>query len=150
MRRRRLREYEGEQGVNATPLIDVVMCLIVFFLMVGRLAEKQRVEVRLPESALGEEERASERFVINVVEGAEGGARFVVGDRELSAEEVAGTLRSRLDAGADVSVQIRADRGMAYGMIEPAMDACVEAGVKNVRLATEKSAGVPGSSGGSR
>lgn len=141
MRRRKVREYEGEQGVNATPLIDVVMCLIVFFLMVGRLAEQQRVEVRLPESALGEEERSSERFVINVLAGDEGSARFVVGDREMSAEEVSGTLRARLDAGADVSVQIRADRGMAFGLIEPAMEACVEAGVKNVRLATEKTNG---------
>lgn len=146
MRWRRLREYEGEQGVNATPLIDVVMCLIVFFLMVGRLAERQRVEVRLPESALGAEERASERFVINVVGDGEV-ARFVVEDRELSAEEVAGALKARLDAGADVSVQIRADRGMAYGLIEPAMEACVEAGVKNVRLATEKT---PGGNGGAR
>ena len=43
MRRRSLMPEETVAPVNATPLIDVVLCMIVFFLIVGRLAESQSI-----------------------------------------------------------------------------------------------------------
>ena len=67
MRRRMLTgQHAVHQGVNATPLIDVVMCLIIFFLLVGKLASDRGAAVRLPESARGHEEQAATILVVTV------------------------------------------------------------------------------------
>ena len=57
MRRRMLTgQHAVHQGVNATPLIDVVMCLIIS-LLVGKLASDRGAAVRLPESRAGTRNR---------------------------------------------------------------------------------------------
>jgi len=44
-------------------MIDVIMVLIVFYLVVGKLAADQRSNIRLPQSATGLTEKAQERLV---------------------------------------------------------------------------------------
>lgn len=130
--------------VNMTPLIDVVLCMIVFFLIVGRLAEAQRQPMALPESAAGRADMPSDSFVINIVPlGASGGARVLVDDDEVGYEGVGPALRARLAREPNVTVQIRAPRDIAFGLIEPALDACAEAGVRDVRLATRRPDAAP-------
>ena len=52
--RLRHRVHSGSFGkINVTPMIDVVMCLIVFYLIVGRLAADQRSGMRLPRHGRG-------------------------------------------------------------------------------------------------
>ena len=46
---------DGSAGhLNVTPLIDIVMVLIIFFLLVGQLAMDRKGAVDLPEAASGE------------------------------------------------------------------------------------------------
>ena len=41
------------EAVNVTPLIDVVMVMIIFFLIVGKLATDADARLRLPQSGIG-------------------------------------------------------------------------------------------------
>src|SRR3954454_20868767 len=56
MRRRRMPDIK-EGGVNVTPLIDVVMCLIIFFMLVAKIGVAKGIEpsIDLPASRLGAE-----------------------------------------------------------------------------------------------
>ncbi|MBA4028950.1 MAG: hypothetical protein C0475_07425 [Planctomyces sp.] len=54
--------------MNVTPMIDVVMVLIVFFLIVGRLAS-DRAGVRLAESGLGRVDESTPAVTITIAPG---------------------------------------------------------------------------------
>lgn len=128
----------GEAGrVNVTPLIDVVMCLIVFYLIVGRLASDRSGRVDLPTSAVGEVGEAGEGLILNVMpRGGEVGAPVVVvvEGREVPAGELEGVLRERGGGG----VQVRADRSLAFGEVRGVVDTCRRAGLRSIRLAAER------------
>ena len=137
----RLRTFHSSHPtgkVNVTPMIDVVMCLIVFYLIVGKLAADQRAVVRLPPSATGVEEKVQDTLVLNIMPRGES-ARFVIDTLEVSPENLEAAIRDRLVDKKDVVVEIRGSRDLTFAPIALAMRACKSAGVESVRLATEKS-----------
>lgn len=54
------------EAINVTPLIDVVMCLIIFFLIVGKLAHEQGARVNLPSTGLGTTDNDQKAVIITV------------------------------------------------------------------------------------
>jgi biopolymer transport protein ExbD len=132
------RRSETSAAVNATPLIDVVLCMIVFFLIVGKLAESQRLAMDLPEARTGESEQPRESFVINLVRGGGLEPRIVVAGEDVDLEQMERQLRERAAETPDLSVEVRAPGDAPYRWIERAMDACARAGVADVRLAASR------------
>ncbi|MBL9030811.1 MAG: biopolymer transporter ExbD [Phycisphaerae bacterium] len=131
-------------AINVTPMIDVVMCLIVFFLIVGKLAADQRSQIRLPVSGTGVEEKAPEALVINAMPGGGeggGGVRYVIEAQEIPAEALAGEVRERLARRPGMVVEVRASRELSYGGVGVVLSACRAAGVESVRLAAERGGG---------
>jgi biopolymer transport protein ExbD len=141
------------EGINVTPLIDVVMCLIIFFLIVGKLSTDRGLAVRLPESIRGTEEASPMVMVVtvaslaaapeSVVLATEGWRSFgitvqVDGRAVVDAKELESEVRGKLLDAPLTSIQVRADRGLAYGSVEPVLKACGQGGAKSVRLATER------------
>ena len=144
------------QGVNATPLIDVVMCLIIFFLLVGKLATDRGAAVRLPDSSRGHEESAATVLVVtitplpagaiiaNPADPRAGGfagigvAVEVDGQRIDDSKALESLVRAKLTQDAGASIQIRADRELSFAAVEPVLRSCGNAGAKSVRLAAEK------------
>jgi biopolymer transport protein ExbD len=147
MRRRTLHAPRPFTEVNATPLIDVVMCLIIFFLIVGKLTEDRRRTLDLPRSSTGVREPVAggegQQVVIDV-QGTAQSPRVFVDQAEVTAEAGSGglgaALRERLaGAAARAKVaQVRGSRGLPYSAIAPVISACRAAGFESVRLATEK------------
>lgn len=150
MRRRMLRQELDAGGaaeaVNVTPMIDVVMVLIVFFLIVGKLAADQGPTVRLPGSKAGLTQSQPPAATIVIAPGTESGpkwggvpARVSVDGTEVPDEAaLEALLRDRMGVIGGKPVQVRADRGTVYAPIEPVLRACSKAGLTNLRLATER------------
>lgn len=137
MRRRLLHAPHPFGDVNVTPLIDVVMCMIIFFLIVGKLVADQRAQLRLPETRSGSARAAQDVLVINVLASAEGEAHVVVDNTPVETGAVADLVRARLADKPTTVVQLRASRELAYGAVRPIIDACRDAGVPSLRLAAE-------------
>jgi biopolymer transport protein ExbD len=59
-----------EGGVNVTPLIDVVMCLIVFFMLVAKIGVKTgATKLDLPETLLGKKiDELGDNVILNVTD----------------------------------------------------------------------------------
>jgi biopolymer transport protein ExbD len=115
------------------------MCLIVFYLIVGKLAQDQRSNIPLPVSKTGSVEKTQDPLVINVVPGRAGeAARVVIDTHEIAANELELAIRDRLSSKPGVVVELRASRDLSYGSIASIIRACKNAGIESVRLATER------------
>jgi biopolymer transport protein ExbD len=74
MRRHRMPEIR-EGGVNVTPLIDIVMCLIIFFMLVAKIGVDTGADrnIDIPTSILGTDIKdMGNTLVLNVVNGPTG------------------------------------------------------------------------------
>ncbi|HVX86532.1 MAG TPA: biopolymer transporter ExbD [Phycisphaerae bacterium] len=138
-----------DEHVNVTPLIDVVMCLIIFFMICGKLAKDEaNDEVKIPTASLGQElPDQRDRLIINVVH-APGSDHGGVIDPSMEPEiyvrgeqVTAGTLADYLDRekrdSPDIKVILRADRGLAYDWIAPILISCAQANIKSVNFSTK-------------
>ncbi len=149
-----------EGGVNVTPLIDVVMCLIIFFMLVARIGVSRGTDnkIEIPSSILGMKiEDMGNTLTLNVRQGAmdEPMVTALVENqvREIKLREDRGSgvsypLRSVLQSfrkikGDLFKVIIRAPRDLPYRFIEPVLITCAEADVKNVNFNTKKGSEEP-------
>ena len=124
--------------MNMTPLIDVVFLLIIFFLVSSHLARQEtQLELNLPAAASGREATAEGRPRVSVNVLADG--RIMLGSAESRPAEITERLRfERQRSGDDLEVRIRSDRTVPYGIVEPVLLACADAGIWNVTFAVYK------------
>lgn len=138
--------------LNLAPMVDVMMCLIIFFLLASRLVRAERHPLELPEARTSEQMTRGapgSRVVVNVRPGADGGApSYIVSqwdgaqirDRRLERAELADYLRSAADDAAggasDIRCVIRADRETPYVDVEAVLKACGLAQVGQVVFST--------------
>ena len=127
--------------LNLAPMVDVMMCLIIFFLLASKLVDAQHRPLNLPYAQAASEVGRSElgpRVVINVRPMAEDflRAEYVVEgwdgrnitERVLEPDEIAGYLQIRADRAkernTDLRCVIRADEDVAYGHVEVVLRGC--------------------------
>ncbi len=140
--------------LNLAPMVDVMMCLIIFFLLASRIVDAEHRPVNLPAAEAAREVSPGEigrRVTINVLPAADDPLRadYVVQawngrelvERRLDAGKVAGYLQTRArlaDGGAEgLRCIIRADREVAYGHVEVVLRGCGLAGIQHVVFAAQ-------------
>lgn len=140
--------------LNLAPMVDVMMCLIIFFLLATKLVSAQYRGVHLAPAAAAREIERSElgaRVVVNVrpVPGDPASAEFVVlgwdgrqaTERALPPADLAAYLASRAAAAAERGEQIRcvirADREVAYRHVEQVLRGCGLAQIGSVVLSAK-------------
>lgn len=114
---------------QATPMIDVVFLLIIFFLVSSHLASQETpTSVNLPIASVVERTRSALPVVATIDVTAEG---ELVWDRQAATvEQVADRLRLTLaDSPGKHLVRIRADRATPYEAVETLLLACQRSGV---------------------
>ncbi len=136
MRRRSILSGEGTSSrVNVTPMIDVVMVLIVFYLLVGQLATDRRARISLPPSATGvEETQRTDPIIIGVTID---GIRSLNGD-EIQLDRLEAQVSGMLARSPATPVRIRADRETPHRFVRPVFNILREMGVGKVELVTEQ------------
>ncbi|GMV27047.1 MAG: hypothetical protein AMXMBFR58_30780 [Phycisphaerae bacterium] len=137
MKQRRLHPPHETGKVNVTPMIDVVMCLIIFYLLVGRLAITKRA-TDLPESGTGQSETSVSAIVVDIVADADAGPRLAVDGAATDVAGLEATLAGRVAASGGSQVRIRADRDLPYSSLAPVLAACKRAGLTSVQLVAER------------
>ncbi len=127
--------------LNLAPMVDVMMCLIIFFLLASKLVDAQHRPLNLPYAQAALEVKRSElgpRVVINVRPRADDPLRAeyvveawdgrTITERALAADEIAGYLQARAKRAAesdtDLRCVIRADEHVAYGHVEVVLRGC--------------------------
>lgn len=135
MRSRRFHHGDSSVKVNVTPMIDVVMCLIIFFLIVGTLASDRAAALDLPLARSGRDP-AGDPLVINVL-GVDDQVQIVIEGIEVGLVGAEAAARASVVRAPEAPIVVRAERTLSMASVRPVLEACRRAGASGVRLATE-------------
>ena len=133
----RIRDFRADDSpqIDLVPLIDVVLCLIVFFVVTTTFDTRSVLELELPR-AQGEA-AAQETRALDILVNADG--RYFVGDREALRTDVESLKRTILEVGGDDrerGVLLRADARTPHQAVVTAMDALGQLGFTRLSIAT--------------
>ena len=119
--------------INMTPMVDVILCLLVFFMAATRLYDWDENEfvVNVPEVVEAAPLTAApDDLVLTVVKRGV----VAVGESTYDLGGLTTMLREARGRYANQGVVIRADATLVYQDLADVLSACDEAGIRNVRL----------------
>jgi biopolymer transport protein ExbD len=119
--------------INMTPMVDVILCLLVFFMAATRLYDWDENEfvVNVPEVTDAAPLTAAPEDLMLTV--SRPGA-VVVGEKTYDLAGLAAMLREARGRYVNQGVVIRGDASLIYQDLADVLSACDEAGIRNVRL----------------
>jgi biopolymer transport protein ExbD len=124
--------------INMTPMIDVMIFLIVFFLAATKFSEIEREQdVQLPEAGkVGSlSGMLGDRVMVNV---KKDGAVFIDG-RSYAVPELKAMVQRRVEVQkGNLKVEVRADRRTLHGDVARVLAALREAGVSRPAIDTKQ------------
>ena len=125
--------------VNMTPMIDVMIFLIVFFLAATNFAEIEREhDIKLPETRGGTgsiSQSLDKKLIINIKKDG----TIIVDGKKLNQEQLKSQVALRRSALKDaLKVQIRPDKQAAYEAIAPVLNLLQKAGVSGPAMDTKE------------
>jgi biopolymer transport protein ExbD len=119
--------------INMTPMVDVVLCLLVFFMAATRLYDWDENEftVKVPEVAEAAPlTSAPDDLALTVL----APNKVALKDRTLDLDALTRTLTEARKRYADQGVLVRGDGKLAYQDLADVLSACNVAGIRNVKL----------------
>jgi biopolymer transport protein TolR len=136
MRNRSIISGEGAGArINVTPMIDVVMVLIVFYLLVGQLAIDRKASIDLPTSIIGiDETQESDPIVVGITQSGS----LTINGVDFDTDRFAGEIEGMHARSPNTPIRIRAHRDAPFGHIRPVMHQLRDIGISGVELVTER------------
>jgi biopolymer transport protein ExbD len=125
-------EYESLAGVNIIPVIDVSLVLLIILLATSPILNLPGFEVKLPKAVTSESKEKN----ISISLSAKG--EMAVNEATVNEVTLIQALQKELKDKPDFLVIIRADQGVAYGMVEKVMDLAKQAGAQRIAIATQQ------------
>lgn len=125
-----------EPDLNLTPLIDVVLLLLIFFMLSTRFIDEGRLQLRLPEAGV-EPEAVAEAEAVEIEITAQGGYR--VNGRALinnSPDTLAAAIGKAAGGNRAMPLTVRADARATHQSVVTAMDVAGRAGYRQINIAT--------------
>lgn len=124
-----------EPYLNMTPMVDVILNLLIFFMLGSRFAaEEQQVDIQLPRVSQAQPLTAPpDEIVINVF--ADG--RLVVDQKSVSATDLERLLAEAHERYKDQAVLIRGDGKVDYQSVMDILSICQKVEITRYSLATQ-------------
>lgn len=119
--------------INMTPMVNVVLCLLIFFLAATRLYDwdQNEFKVSVPEvETAGPLTAAPDDLNVSVT----GPGKVTLEDRPMTLSELTVALKQSAERYSDQGVLVRGDAKISYQDLADVLSACNRAGIKNVRL----------------
>lgn len=122
-----------EPALNLTPMIDIVLLLVIFFMVGTQFAQyESQYEIDLPRVTEAQPLTSlPDELVVSV---AEDGTLYIGGESK-SITEIEETLKTARDRYADQVVIIRGDAHGPYQHVMTVLSLCKRARISNVQLA---------------
>lgn len=134
-----LKTHLDEQPtLNLTPMIDIVFLLIIFFMLGTKFTELERkIGLKVPEvTDRGALSAAPERRIVNVYRDG-----TITLDRQpVSLDELTSQLAAVCRQYEDLGVLVRGDAGTLYQRVAEVLNACYQAGVRDLNISVRPSA----------
>jgi biopolymer transport protein ExbD len=121
---------EEIEGINMTPVIDVVFLLLIFFLVASQFSKEERdIGTRLPQVVEARPLASGNRqIIVNVNQRGE----YIVAGQRYNVQQLAGLLQQETRKNPDMqSVQIRGDERVPLGYVAHVMALCEQQHIKH-------------------
>lgn len=131
------RQSQLEEGINLTPLIDVVFLLLIFFMVSTTFTKETHLTIDLPEASGGAE--LAETTGIDIVISSSG--EYSVNGQALinnQADTLTRALAAISDGQQDIPVVITADANSSHQSVVRAMDVAGRLGLSKLRITTQE------------
>jgi biopolymer transport protein ExbD len=125
--------------MDMTPLIDVVLLLLIFFILSSTFVLQPGIKVTPPRGVSNSGVRDSQ-FIVNV--SSQQPPLIFLNDQVTSLSQLETEFRRIARIKADATVILRADAAVPHGLVTEIMSLALEAGVAVV-VATKPSSGAP-------
>ena len=125
-------EYASLSGVNIIPVIDVSLVLLIILLATSPILNLPGFEVKLPKAVTSESKEKNISVSLSVK------GEMAVNEESVNDTTLITALKKELKDKPEFLVIIRADEGVAYGMVEKVMDLTKQAGAQRVAIATQQ------------
>ncbi len=120
------------QGINITPLVDVVLVLLIIFIVTAKIIVTPTVPMDLPEAS----ESESVQVVFSVILPRQG-ATLIDGEPVYSDAEIGTRAAAALAADPRLRAVIHADGDVPHRRVIAVLDAIKRAGVARVAFAVD-------------
>ena len=131
-RRQRSAGATPMSDINMTPLIDVMLVLLVIFMITAPLMSSS-LKLELPRTDAGQPNDAPQ--FISVALDPQG--RLYVGDEALEPAAFAARIADTARKNPKTEVQLRADKGVAYGRVAEVIGIAQKAGLNRIGFVTD-------------
>lgn len=123
-------------ALNLAPMVDVMMCLMIFFMLATKMVEQEKSRIALPVAPSAREadkQSGDTRFVVNIrPQGETMKPLYLVREEELPLTQVLERLSAAASVDRELQCVIRADRDIAYEHVEAVMLGCARAGIHRI------------------
>lgn len=122
-----------EDGIDITPMLDVVFIMLIFFIVTASFVKESGIEVNRPDANTSSA-KPSASILIAINELGE----IWINKRKIDEGQVRANIERLHAENPQGTVVVQADEEARTKVLVAVMDAAREAGVNDVSLATEK------------
>lgn len=133
---RRLKKRTPDEGIDISPLIDVVFILLIFFMVSTTFVKDAKVDIQRP-SASSSTQASTQAPRIYV----DAKGNFFAGEMPVKPWLLQSRVREMLQSSGELSVLVVADRRVRAEKLIEAVDQCRLAGASDVGVITQSEAG---------
>lgn len=128
--------------INVTPLVDVMLCLLVIFMVTTSYVVADSLKVDLPEASTGDSTEPSTIMLTYTVNTDTKERSLYLNGEKSDQDKVRAHIRSELAAGKkDLQAVIAADKTASHGEVISLIDLVKQEGITKFALNIESSAG---------
>lgn len=121
--------------INIVPLVDVVLVLLVIFMITAPLMTRG-MDVDLPQSTTNTI-KPEERIILTV----SSDQKIFLDEKPVSMKDLEARLSELKERFPEVSIFLRGDRKVPYGVVVQVMDAVKRSGIEKLGMVTEPVSG---------
>lgn len=128
--------------INVTPLVDIMLCLLVIFMVTTTYVVADSIKVDLPKASTGDSTEPSTLTLMYTKDGV-----LYLNGEESSEEALRQTIRSELSENKEIQAIIGADKAVTHGEVVHLIDVVKQEGVVKFALNIEETSPPPEAAG---
>lgn len=128
------RKAKIEKGkLDITPLVDVVLQLLIFFMLSSSFVMQSGIKINLPDSKHKEQPQEKENITISITRES----LIFLDETKMLLPELKEAFTKNIQKNPNIILIIRADANVTHGRVVEIMDLAKQSGLNKISIATQ-------------